>query len=294
MRPTVPGLAAALGAALLFGFANAAGRDAVASIHPLTLVALAYAIAGTALLPFLRNAKFGPKDVVRLLLIALSGGVVGPILFFSGLARTTAVNASLLIMSEIVFTTSLAYAFLSERLTTREWAGCGLVVAGAVVVAASAGANGEATLVGNLLILGAAVAWSVDNALSTRLLARHRAQEVVAVKNLTGGLVLLAATLALGIPLSVPREAWWNVAFIGLLGIGLSTVLFYASLRTVGASRTTMIFATSGFWGAVAGIVLLGEAFTVWHAVAAVLLAGGVAVLFGFRPSPSIPGERPL
>lgn len=287
------GLAAALTAAIFFGATNAIGRNAVASVHPIVLVAAAYALAGLGLLWSLRGARFSRRELGGAVVVAAVGGAVAPLLFYTGLTLTTAVNASLLLMSEIVFTTAFAVVFLRERLNRREWIGSLLLLAGAILIGVGAGGFGGGALLGNALVVAAAICWSVDNALSTKLSETIPAVRLVAVKGLVGGALVLAVALALRLPIEIPRAQWPHALFIGLVGIGLSTILFYVALGAIGAARTTMIFATSGFFGAVAGVVALREPFGAVHGVAAVLLAAGLVVLFGFRPAPTVPGEKP-
>jgi hypothetical protein len=64
--------------------------------------------------------------------------------------------------------------------------------------------------------------------------------------------------------------------FVGLLGYGLSLVLFVRALRDLGAARTGAYFAVAPFAGAVAAVVALGEPVTIQLAAGGALMLAGV------------------
>ena len=66
------------------------------------------------------------------------------------------------------------------------------------------------------------------------------------------------------------------LGFIGLLGIGASTVLFYHALQRQGATRTSAIFLpATALTGVLAGAILLKEPIGALEAAAVVLVAAG-------------------
>jgi drug/metabolite transporter (DMT)-like permease len=122
----------------------------------------------------------------------------------------------------------------------------------------------------------------VDNAASTPLARRHDPRGLIAIKTLSGGaVVLVAALLFAGPPGGAPLD--WTLALgAGVVGVALSSVLFYVALARIGAARTTMLFATSALWGVAFAAVLLRETLGPLHLLAAVLVALGIAAL-GWR-----------
>ena len=63
---------------------------------------------------------------------------------------------------------------------------------------------------------------------------------------------------------------------IGLLGYGISLVLFVLALRQLGSARTAAYFSTAPFIGAVLAILMFGEPVTVRLVIAAVLMGIGL------------------
>jgi drug/metabolite transporter (DMT)-like permease len=96
------------------------------------------------------------KDYMVLGLVTFSGAVVAPLLYVYGLNQTTAVNASLLLNMESLFTVFIAVVFFRERGLKKDCFGVLLLILGAVFITT----NGEfqrltfvREIVGNLLIV---------------------------------------------------------------------------------------------------------------------------------------------
>lgn len=280
---TWAGVGLALASALLFGFVNVVAKGG--TLDPLLLSGLAYLVAGLLAAPSLRTFRPRAADLPTLLLMAVVGGVVAPAALFTGLRHATAVDASLLLTCEMVFTSAFAAVFLAERLRPQAAFGVLLLLGAAVAIAlGTAQGAGGSTLVGVFLVLGAALGWAVDNILGTRLMGRYRAVHMLAMKGLPGGAMAIGLHVALGGSLAVAPADWWRVLFIGGCGIGAAAFCFYVALRSIGATRTSALcLPTSALAGAVGGALVLGEALRPLHAAAALLLLAGVA-LVALRP----------
>lgn len=278
------GISLALASALLFGFVNVVAKGA--DLPPLLLSGLAYLIAGALAAPTLRTWRPSVGDLPTLLVMAVVGGVLAPAALFAGLRHTAAVDASLLLTCEMVFTSSMAAVVLRERLRPQAALGVLLLLAASVAVALGTARSGQSTLVGAFLVLGAALGWAVDNILGTRLMGKYRPVHMLAVKGLGGGTLAILALAVTGGSAAVPVADWWRVLFVGGLGIGASAFCFYVALRTIGATRTSALcLPTSALAGALGGAVVLHESLGPVHLVAALLLATGVA-LVAWHPAP--------
>jgi multidrug transporter EmrE-like cation transporter len=135
-----------------------------------------------------------------------AGGVVGPVLLMTGLARIPASDASLLLTSEGMFTALLAWFAFKENFDRRVALGMCLIVAGAAVL----GWPGQARFAGlwpTLAVLGACFAWGIDNNL-TRKVALADATWIASVKGLVAGCVNFGLALSMGAaPISRRRRS---------------------------------------------------------------------------------------
>jgi drug/metabolite transporter (DMT)-like permease len=281
----------ALAAAALFGATAPVAKALLAGVSPLVLAGLFYVGAGlgASLFAWRTNAPLQRADTPWLAGIVVAGGVVGPSLLFYGLKRSSASATSLLLNLEAVFTTLLALAFFRERLGLRGFLALLLLVAGAALLTFERG-GASYTLLGPLAIAGACLAWGFDNNF-TRRLADRDPLVVVAYKGLLAGSLSLALGLTFGGGNLPPLRTLALALLVGALGYGLSLVLYVRALRTLGAARTGLLFATAPFTGALLSIPLLHELPTPALALAGALMASGVLLLLRDQTHPQ--GQDP-
>jgi drug/metabolite transporter (DMT)-like permease len=202
----------------------------------------------------------------------LAGGVVGPVLLMIGLTRTPASGASLLLNAEGVFTALLAWFAFKENFDPRIALGMAVIVAGAAILSWPKQIHFGA-LWPALSILGACLAWGIDNNL-TRKLSLTDATWLASIKGLAAGAVNL--TLAIGLGAQIPPvRAAVAAMVIGLMAYGVSLTLFVVALRHLGTARTGAYFSVAPFLGAVLA-VMLGDAITLRLLAAGTLMAFGV------------------
>ncbi len=272
------GVAAALGAALLFGASTPLAKLLLGEASPWLLAGLLYLGSGIGLAVLRQIQGATAVRLVRgeagwLAVAVAAGGIVGPALLMWGLARMPASGAALLLNAEAAFTALIAWFVFRENFDRRIVAGMGLIVAGAIVLSWPGELRlGEALPV--LAVLGACLAWGIDNNL-TRKVSLADAGYIAMVKGLAAGatntaLALLAGAAVPTIPVALAAGA------VGFLGYGISLVLFVIALRHLGAARTGAYFSTAPFAGAAVAIMLLGEPVTVQLACAAFLMGCGV------------------
>jgi drug/metabolite transporter (DMT)-like permease len=139
------------------------------------------------------------------------------------------------------------------------------IVAGAVVLSVPSGANLGSPWPA-LAILGACLAWGLDNNL-TRKLALHDATWLACVKGAVAGPVNLLLAFTLGAQLPAPWSAAAGIV-VGFLAYGVSLVLFIIGMRHLGTARAGAYYSIAPFFGALLAVAL-GDAVT-WP----VLLAG--------------------
>ncbi len=271
------GVQAALLAALLFGAGTPLAKLLLGSVSPWLLAGLLYLGSGVGLglYRLVRRAprvKLASADRLPLAGAVLFGGMLAPVLLMVGLTNMPATGASLLLNAEGVFTALLAWFVFKENFDRQIVLGMCAIIAGAVILAVPQGvALGSA--LPTLAILGACLAWGIDNNL-TRKIALNDASWIAAVKGLVAGPVNLVLAFALGAEPAAPL----NIAaamVVGFFAYGVSLVLFIVGLGHLGTARAGAYFAVAPFFGAVLAVIL-GEPITLPLIAAAVLMAFGV------------------
>jgi len=138
-------------------------------------------------------------------------------------------------------------------------------------------AGGRSSLVGPLLILGAAIGWGVDNNVSARL-SHCDPLDLVSIKGLAAGLFSLGLSWVTRGSLPTPGSFLAGLG-VGCISYGVSLVLFILSLKAMGAARTGVFFATGPLAGALLSLVIFHSAFTWTMAMALVLTAASIVLV---------------
>src|SRR6267378_1569761 len=231
-------------AAVLFGIWPSLSKLVLNELHPLVIGFLVQFVPAVALSPTIRGLRLSRAEWRLVLLATLSGSVAGPILYFYGLERTTASNSVLLSNSESLFTIILAYAFLGERATRREYMALGGIATGAFLV-------------------------------TTQL----RFGDVRFLEFLIATGVFAPILVLSGTPIAIPISILPLVIALALSAVGGFSVLFLYAVRTIGAMRTGAVLPTSALWGillalylfptdTLSGVQLLGGALMIGSLVA--------------------------
>ncbi len=293
------GYVSAIVSAMLFGVSSTLNKIALENVNPTVIAGLIYFVAGVLLFiihftPASRKilsalgsdeteAKITSKDFRTLSFVILCGSILAPLLLLNGLSQTTAINSSLLLNAESLFTVAIAYAFLSERCTKKEYVGILLLLIGTIFVTTN-GTFQKLTLsenlYGNLLIVGACLFWGIDNNLSKFLSRKRDIIVVTGLKCFIGGSALLAVSSLLGFNFRVPLVSVPYILFVGAFSIAFSILFFLFGLRKIGSMRTSVIFSLSSLFGAVLAFAVLREVFSLIQLAAGLIMILGIYVLY--------------
>ena len=276
-----PGILLALASAVLFGASTPFARLLLGSVDPWLMAGLLYVGAGLGLALFhvsrgalqlpVAEAPLRRSDIPWLAAVILSGGIAGPLLLMLGLAHTNAAEASLLLNLEGLATMAIAWVVFRENVDRRLLIGAFAILAGAVLLSWRGAAALEWS---GMLIAGACVCWGIDNNL-TRKLSSSDPVQIATLKGLVAGAVNLTLALWHGAPL--PSAGLIAAAgSLGLLGYGVSLVLFVLGLRYLGTARTGAYFSLAPFVGAIIAVALLGETLSVRLVIAGGLMGLGL------------------
>lgn len=271
------GVAAALLSALLFGAGTPLAKLLLGAVNPWLLAGLLYLGSGAGLTLYrwsihTPEVKLSRREIFWLAGAIAAGGIVAPVMLMMGLAGMPASGASLLLNTEGVFTTLLAWFAFKENFDRRIALGMFAILAGAVILSWPEEVH-FAGLWPALAVLAACLAWGIDNNL-TRKVSLTDATWIASVKGLIAGAVNMTLAFLLGASLpSVPSIA--GAMAVGFLAYGVSLALFVVGLRHLGTARTGAYFSVAPFFGVLLAI-LMGEAVTLPLLVAGGLMAFGI------------------
>lgn len=276
-----PSVIHALLAAALFGASTPFAKVLVGDVSPILLAGLLYLGSGLGLsiARLIRDrgwhaAGLRPSEWPWLLGAIGFGGVLGPTALMFGLTHTSGSAASLLLNLEAVLTAVLAWVVFKENADRRIVLGMLVIVAGGVLLSWPRGDVETSSWLGSGAIVLACLCWAIDNNL-TRKVSASDALFIAGSKGLVAGSVNVALAVALGAALP-PVDIVAEAMGLGLLGYGISLVMFVLALRGLGSARTGAYFSTAPFIGAAIALFVFGEQATWLFWAAAALMGLGV------------------
>ena len=255
------------------------------AVSPLVLSSLVYLLAGltaTSLKKKSRLSEIKTKDWLLILAMSITGAVIAPLLFFTGLAQSKASDTSVLSNAEIIFTVLLAIVFFREKLKPIGYLSIALVIVGVIIITNNLEFSTSILDIkseGDLLILAAMVFWGLDNNISKIASQRIDVARLIQLKSAIGSSCLFMIALLFGIPINITLADVPNIVVLGVVGFGISVFFFLNSLKRIGTVRTMVIYSTSAIFGLFLASVLLRETIGIYHLVAIAMMLAGIFLL---------------
>ena len=223
----------------------------------------------------------GALTWVGLAYVGIIGGGLAFVLFFNGLARTTATPAAFLHDTLVIWVVLLAGPFLHERAARWNIAAIALLVGGEVALS-----KGIGHLVwgsGTSLVLAATLLWAVEVVVAKRLLSGIAPATISLVRMGVGSAALLAYLAiegSLGSLFALDRGQLGWVLFTGLLlagyvgtwmtalsrarAIDVTSILVASTLITAALQALAGTQALAPEWLGLA-LIMAGTALVAWH-----------------------------
>ncbi|MAD40255.1 MAG: hypothetical protein CMO30_01535 [Tistrella sp.] len=268
------------------------GGGASGGMGPFTATALRFALAFPVFLLLMRwqgvrLPRPAPRDLAVLVVQAGAGSVGYTTLLISGLARTSAADAGVVIGTLPVVTAMIAVLVLGERPGRRLLVAIALAAAGMMAVAGGgadgrgAGDGGTSSLAGNLLVLGAVVCEGVFILLNKRL---RTPIAPLALSTVMTGLGFIAA----GLPALILERPWaavpetaalLGVAWYALVPTVIGFVLWYAGAARVSGAEAAPFTALAPVSAVALAALVLGEAVSLPQILGVACVLAALAVL---------------
>jgi len=260
-------------------------------VPPLAFNALRFPVAAVVIALFLLPERLVERpirwperrDLPAIIGLGLLGNVGYQLLFIWGLDLTRAGNASLFLGTVPVWTAVLAVAFGSETVIARQWIGIFGTVAGAalLVVGGQGIALEGATLVGDLVMIGAAIAWAAFSVGLRPYIQKYGAIPVAAWTLWVGTPVLLLLGFgelrSIGVG-SLGVVEWGVVIYAGAFSISIAFVLWNVGVRLLGNAQTAIYQNAVPVVALVVSWPLVGEVPAGLQVVGAVVILASVRI----------------
>ena len=257
------------------------------AIHPLNLAIFLGLISGLFFTPFAKGKKSPKKIGKKFLFLVIMLGVTDVLAIttnFFGLNYTTAVNATILINTELLFSVIIALTIFKERLQKKESFPLGLIALGAIILPiiidiSENKAFAEGFVFGDAMILLAALFFAADISIARYVSDKLPATRISQISAFAGIPFALLLMLIFQIPFEVPFGQLPAIIYMGIFVSGLSYFFFVIALRLIGAIRTILIYSSTTVFGIMLSGIFLGEEVTGLNIFSAAIIIGGIFLL---------------
>jgi drug/metabolite transporter (DMT)-like permease len=241
----------------IWGYTFVPVQDAVGAYPLFAFLAVRFAISTAALAPFaaqpLRRLPLGG------VLAGVSAGVFLALAYglqTAGLELTTVSSTGFITGLYVVFTPLIAFAMWRTRVAGALWIGVVLAVIGLLLLNGAPGGSAA----GNALVLGNALAQSLQIALMERFAQRYDARALTFLQMAVSfvGFAIIAAALG---QWELPRGAgvWYALVVTGVFAGALGYLVATWVQSRVTAARAALVFTLEAPFAALFGVALLSE-----------------------------------
>lgn len=221
------------------------------------------------------------RDMVALLGLGVLGNGFYQCLFVIGVSRTSASDAALVIAATPAFVAIIGKLRGSERTSAKRAAGIAMSILGMafVVLGASTAKSGNASLVGDLIMLGASLCWAMYTVLLKPYTARVPGMSLSTFTMVGGAVPLVAYCLPAMLHAnwsSYPSLGWAAVGYSGIGSLVIAYAFWYRGVRIIGPTRTAMYSNLQPVIAVLVAWAMLGEVPTTLQIAGAVSIMGGL------------------
>jgi drug/metabolite transporter (DMT)-like permease len=269
-------------AAIFWGLNFAATKYAANFLPQLFIVAFRVVGGGLVLFLVLRilepESRMRRRDILPMAALGCFGIGAAQTAFTFGISLTSAASTGLVFTTAPVWGMVLGFVLGLERPSWRGVVGVGLCILGVGIVFYGGLSSVEDSLLGDLVILLAAVSVGAYTVFSMPMLERHSPLAVATYPTLFGG----PAILILSLPYlgdvewgSLGLGPWAALVYSAILATAFAFAAWQRGISRIGANRVLVYQYLITLTGVTSGIVFFGENLSIEKIV------GGVVILVG-------------
>ena len=269
-------------AALFWGMNFAATKYAADFLPQLFIVAFRFIGGGLLLLLVLRTlnpeSRLRRKDLLPMMGLGCFGIGAAQTAFTFGISLTSAASTGLVFTTAPVWGMVLGFVLGFERPGWKGVVGVGLCILGVGMVLYGGLSSEDDSLLGDLVILLAAMCVGAYTVLSMPMLRRHSPLAVATYPTLFGGPVVLLLSLPY-LPKvewgSLGAGPWAALAYSAILATAFAFAAWQRGISRIGANRVLIYQYLITLTGVTSGVIFFGEDLTIDK------ILGGAVILVG-------------
>ena len=272
---------------MLWASTFVATKAAFAEVSPLAFLFSRFAIMVALAFAVLLLRQRGPGRRVdrsdwRLFALAgLTGYTLYQLGFMLGLSRTSPFSSSLLIAMVPLFTV-LILAVMGEPTPVQGWVGLGVALIGVAIFLLDKRGASAGTLVGDLLSIGAAIAFACYGIISRPLVKKYPAETVSAWSVLAGAIPLFVIALPGALQqdwLALSGAAWLTIVYLAIFPVYIAYILWNFAIARRGVAKATTFSLLVPIVAGLLSAIFLGEPFGPMKLLGAGLVLTGLVIV---------------
>ncbi len=219
------------------------------------------------------------RDVAAAVVVGFLGYYMASAFDFAGLMYISASLERLVLFTYPIFVMAIGAAFYGEAITRTAIAAAAVTYLGlAVVFAIDLPEGGRATVIGTLLVLGAAVSFAWHQILAKRFMAPLGSALFTSIALSSAGVFCVLHQVIFGSGFAATPRFLWLAFGCAIVATVLPSFLINAGLARVSPQAVSMIATVSPVVTIGLAIAILGEPFTAADAQGSALVLAGVGL----------------
>lgn len=284
------GLLLAFGALVWTGTYNSLAKGLTPFLSPMTLLILSEALTALfiiitfGLVPLLKQLiRMDARSLRICVIYGLLNSALAPLLWFTGLKYTSAINASILTSGDVVAVLILSHFVLGERIGRMQFVGLLTIMLGILAVNIGGFEGGMAVRAGDAFILMGSLCSGCGSVLFKKYLSHVMPELAIAIRNISA--VIAVSVISAIMQLSVAQEvaAFPFQKVLLLLAFTffsryLNLSFFYEALHRLPATTLSLVQAATPLSGLVFAYLLLGETVHSYQVLGCLFIIGGLII----------------
>jgi len=249
-------------------FALAKKIDPLVFIFHISVISSILLIINVLLFRKKELKKINKKDIPKLITAGIVGNALAGIFGIIGLSFSTSINYGFIVKTTVVFTILLAHFFLKEKITKTKTSLVIILLLGAYLIST----KGQTLIpqIGDILILLAALGYSISNIIVKQLSKRISSDLITAFKYLSTAIFLFLVVFILNKEfyfISYPTI----IIFAGIFA-ALTQTFLNKTIQTTTASYMTMMSMITPVIVVVLAFIFLGEKLNLYSTIGGLLI----------------------
>ena len=263
---------------IIWGVTYVLLKYALSYLDPQQIAFSRFLVSSVFFIPliFVIRERYSRREIVMLLILALTGVLLYQLLFIWGESGLTAGNASFIVSLEPIFIAILGVMIKEDKLTSRRLTGLIVATIGLIVLLRPTSITGD-ELLSAVLVLLSALSWGIFTVAGKGLLSKHNPMNVTAFVSVFGAIMLFPFAFSGLQGLFSIRNPYLilSLLFMGFFATFLGYYLWFDGLKKVSPIRAGTTLYITPF------VTVITASYIISEPIEFITLLGGALIIIG-------------